>query len=547
MRTVLGTALAMLLCGACSSKSSGDDDDAGAPPDGGGDTVLGRHSETISPGGGTVTLEGYASVTFAAGAFPADQLVTVEASRTAETERLFDDSAAIFQPGAELAYEVRIDTGDVATANDAQVAIVVPATLAAGADERLEAFAQFFEGSELDSNDAFELVRSTHDAAAGTIDLALPPTAFTAERRSDHAFEAVVTLAATPGAVPQAGLAAATGVCMMRKPLEAVSVISAFNPNRCVTVRGREYCGHFGTDLVAGNGTPTYAVSDGTAIRAEFSGDDPSNYPSGGGHSFGNTIVWRTPHAGVVRYAHLQEYLPNPGDTALAGQLIGSTDTTGTVTGPHLHFELAPDGRYWSDKSKADPAPCFTDDRLPWRLEAEATYDSHSTDPQVVDTWSLTMRAEVDLEYESSDASGITLRLTGGTFTMVSYSGTTDNCTRQGTTQVYPITPSGDPVEGATVGGLELIWLRQPDAAYDYGGAFITGVLPPVTEHCDTHSGETPLPTGMPPWFITADPQRLDVMETAVTGNGTFDISVPGSSAGMGTLHWTLTKLYQSF
>jgi len=346
--------------------------------------------------------------------------------------------------------------------------------------------------------------------------------------------------------VPPAALGGAG--CMIRKPVETVAVRSPFDPNRVITVGDKEYTGHWGTDLVAADGTPIYAVSDGEAIRAEFSGDT-DKYPRGGNNAFGNTIVWRTPHSGVVRYAHLQEYLPNPDDTALAGQLIGYTDNTGTSTGSHLHFELAPDGRYLNNKSKVDPVPCFTDDKLPWHLEADATYDNHSTIAGYVDTWTLVLHVDAELEYDKSDPSGISLRLTGGTFEMVSFNGVDNTCSFEGSTTIYPIVPSAAPVPttGETGGGLQLIWLHRANAGYDYGGTFLTAVLPPVTRHCGEINDQVPLPVGAYPWFITSEPQPLDVRDTATTGNGTFDFSVPGNSVGIGTLKWTLTKYYQSY
>src|SRR5262249_54430640 len=188
-------------------------------------------------------------------------------------------------------------------------------------------------------------------------------------------------------------------------------------------------------------------------------------------------------------------------------------------------------------------------DNLPWHLEADATYNHHSTVANDVDTWNLVMHVDAELEYDKSDPSGITLRLTGGTFTMVSYSAVDNTCSFEGSNTIYPIIPSADPVpsEGETGGGLVLIWLHRANAGYSYGGSFLTAVLPPVTRHCGDITDRVPMPSGVVPWFITSEPQPLDVRDTATNGNGTFDFSVPGSSVGIGNLKWTLTKYYQSY
>ena len=98
----------------------------------------------------------------------------------------------------------------------------------------------------------------------------------------------------------------------------------------------RVYRMHNGIDFSGAQGTPVYAVQDGTV---DFAG------PSGG---YGNFI--RLNHGNDVfsSYAHLSAYAIGVEDGALvkAGQLIGEVGTTGASDGPHLHFEMRANGEF---------------------------------------------------------------------------------------------------------------------------------------------------------------------------------------------------------
>lgn len=91
---------------------------------------------------------------------------------------------------------------------------------------------------------------------------------------------------------------------------------------------------HKGIDIAGPIGTPIYAVMDGTVIN------------SGPASGFGNWV--RIQHAGgtISVYGHMQANMifVRVGDQVTAGQHIAGIGNEGQSTGPHLHFEIYPNG-----------------------------------------------------------------------------------------------------------------------------------------------------------------------------------------------------------
>ena len=84
---------------------------------------------------------------------------------------------------------------------------------------------------------------------------------------------------------------------------------------------------HQGTDLMAGYGTPTYAVTSGSVSVSS----------SGNG---GNQLYLNGTDGNTYFYAHLQSYAVSGGSVS-QGQLVAYVGDTGNATGvPHLHFEI---------------------------------------------------------------------------------------------------------------------------------------------------------------------------------------------------------------
>ncbi|SDS31469.1 M23 family metallopeptidase [Corynebacterium timonense] len=89
---------------------------------------------------------------------------------------------------------------------------------------------------------------------------------------------------------------------------------------------------HLGVDIANDFGTPIYAVMDGTVINA------------GPARGFGNWVVVEHDHGEVSVYGHMAEYSVSVGQRVAAGEQIATIGSEGQSTGPHLHFEIKPDG-----------------------------------------------------------------------------------------------------------------------------------------------------------------------------------------------------------
>ncbi|WP_280243138.1 peptidoglycan DD-metalloendopeptidase family protein [Nocardia abscessus] len=128
---------------------------------------------------------------------------------------------------------------------------------------------------------------------------------------------------------------------------------------------------HRGVDLAAADGTPIFSVSDGRVVAA------------GPASGFGNWIVVDSVDTNGRSYSAVYGHMwdsgvfVRPGDTVTAGQHIGAVGSAGESSGPHLHFEIVPGGRFTGGR-QIDP--------LPW-LDGAPTPDvggarAYSSDPR---------------------------------------------------------------------------------------------------------------------------------------------------------------------
>ncbi|MGA9382304.1 MAG: peptidoglycan DD-metalloendopeptidase family protein [Phormidium sp.] len=91
---------------------------------------------------------------------------------------------------------------------------------------------------------------------------------------------------------------------------------------------------HRGIDIAAPTGTPIFASAPGVVTYARWN--------SGG---YGNLVQIRHPDGSMTYYAHNSRIFVQEGQVIEQGQNIAAMGSTGRSTGPHLHFEIRPEGR----------------------------------------------------------------------------------------------------------------------------------------------------------------------------------------------------------
>ncbi len=90
---------------------------------------------------------------------------------------------------------------------------------------------------------------------------------------------------------------------------------------------------HKGIDIAAKPGSDIVAMADGLVI---FSGRK---------NGYGNIVEIRHPDGLETRYAHNSRNLVAEGELVAKGQVIAKLGSTGSATGPHVHFEVRREGK----------------------------------------------------------------------------------------------------------------------------------------------------------------------------------------------------------
>jgi murein DD-endopeptidase MepM/ murein hydrolase activator NlpD len=100
---------------------------------------------------------------------------------------------------------------------------------------------------------------------------------------------------------------------------------------------------HKGIDIAASPGDPIFAVDAGKVVFA------------GSQRGYGNVIILEHSNMIMTVYAHNEANLVRLGDTVKKGQPIASMGSTGTSSGPHLHFEYRVQGKAMNPRTVLPP------------------------------------------------------------------------------------------------------------------------------------------------------------------------------------------------
>ncbi|MFO1413950.1 MAG: choice-of-anchor D domain-containing protein [Burkholderiales bacterium] len=334
-------------------------------------TMCSPGASVVGPGAITVTLPNIASVTFPAGSLGGSASPVITTSSDGLVSGLFAETASIFRTGQRLAYEVRINAGSVRpSTSSVSVSLTVPDAFLAAvpAGQQIEAFVLLRDAGGEETYDSFDLIPSTYSATNKQINLSIPGQAFVNFLTSDHTFEAVVTLAPTPGVnralaalssyVMKSGATTACQASAISCPVSGGCLVTSHFQELRSVPSGVEV--HPGIDIKAATGTSILAAEDGCVEKS---------YTSVNG--LGETMVIRHTNGSATLYAHLQtRSLTGPGErgngctsvpklSVKKGDPIGVSDNTGNSKGPHLHFEYVPSGEIILSKNRIDPEACF--------------------------------------------------------------------------------------------------------------------------------------------------------------------------------------------
>ncbi len=96
---------------------------------------------------------------------------------------------------------------------------------------------------------------------------------------------------------------------------------------------------HTGIDIAVAYGTPVQATADGIVLG------------SGWQPGYGWCVLLQHENGYNTLYAHLSALEVARGQVVRQGDVVGMSGSSGTSTGPHLHYEV------WHDGQLLDPRP----------------------------------------------------------------------------------------------------------------------------------------------------------------------------------------------
>ena len=142
---------------------------------------------------------------------------------------------------------------------------------------------------------------------------------------------------------------------LLRSPLKFTRISSGYTRSRRHPILGG-YRPHLGVDYAAPQGTPVWAVADGTVISCGWNG------------GYGKQVVIRHAKGYQSMYGHLSGYGPgiSKGKAVHQKQIIGYVGSTGLSTGPHLDFRLTQNGVSRNPLREISPrAPALSPEQMP--------------------------------------------------------------------------------------------------------------------------------------------------------------------------------------
>ncbi len=145
----------------------------------------------------------------------------------------------------------------------------------------------------------------------------------------------------------------------LRAPVDFTRISSSFNLKRMHPVY-KYTRPHRGIDYAAPRGTPVYTSGDGRVIKAGYNS------------SSGNYVFIQHGQQYSTKYLHLNKRAVKSGTRVKQHQIIGWVGSTGTATGPHLHYEFLVNGVHRNPRTilkKLPKAKSISSPELPRFME----------------------------------------------------------------------------------------------------------------------------------------------------------------------------------
>ncbi len=340
----------------------------GCSGNGGGEEAGSQVEFNIGSDGGAIELKSVAIIVIPDNAFSSGSILSIEDKSDQEFLDIYKISADLFAAGDSSGQYLKVSSTALPE-KDFLIRYTVPTEFInlLSNDFVPRLFVQIFQfGADDEILDYFEPL--DFELTNGVLSATLPKSSFT-DFRSENAgeFEAIILIGSSPIVRVQTtnklGLsmksqAPEINSCQgttLGSPLErALEITSPFG----------DLGAHNGVDLRAAIGDKVLATADGTIFKIGFDERDIPNRFGGRKKGWGRYVIITHTDGSQTLYAHLIKSSTDAlkvGDTVIKSTtVIGLADSTGGVTGPHLHLEYVPNGQIFLNKDqKVDPFPCI--------------------------------------------------------------------------------------------------------------------------------------------------------------------------------------------
>ena len=162
------------------------------------------------------------------------------------------------------------------------------------------------------------------------------------------------------------------GVLMATGTPEATTTTSLYGYRDC-PFHGHEF--HSAPDIASNSGVSGANIIASMSGEVTMANDNCTEGDTNCGGSYGNYVEIKHSDGKYTFYAHLQKgsVKVKVGDVVFQGQVIGNMGSTGSSTGPHLHFEMRLKQGYSGQTNTVDPFK-FVSEAEP-RYESNCTYE----------------------------------------------------------------------------------------------------------------------------------------------------------------------------